>query len=74
MVVLPQPLLPSRPNVSPRLTLKERFLMTVLPPKEILNFLTSMMFDVVFVIVIVILSFLLHLCFISDDVFAILRA
>ena len=71
MVVLPQPLLPSSPNVSPRWTLKERFLMTVLPLKEMLNRSTSIILLVVAIFK-DILSFLLYLCFIYGVVFGIL--
>ena len=73
VVVLPQPLLPSRPKVSPCRILKDKSLMTVLPPKEMLKCLTSIMFLVVLGIFKDILSLLLHLCFICGVVFGILN-
>jgi hypothetical protein len=51
--------------------LKERFLMTVLPLKEILNRSTSIIL-LVMAIFKDILSFLLYLCFICGTVFGIL--
>ena len=48
--------------------------MTVLPLKEMLNFLTSMMFSDDLVITKDILTFLLHLCFILGRFSGILSA
>lgn len=54
VVVLPQPLLPRRPKVSPCFTSKERSLITVLSAKTILKCLTSMIFCADFVAILVI--------------------
>lgn len=44
MVVLPEPLEPSRPKISPGFTENDRSLITVLVPKRILRCLTSTTF------------------------------
>ena len=58
VVVLPQPLPPRRPKISPFLTSKLRFLITFLSPKAILKFFTS--------INVCILDIFYH-CLIFDD-------
>ena len=45
VVVLSEPLLPSRPNISPRFTEKDKSFMTILSAKAILKWLTSIMFS-----------------------------
>ena len=50
VVVLPEPLLPRKPKVSPRLTVNERLLMTLVLPNVITKSLMVIISDILFMI------------------------